>query len=421
MKTDIFALIDCNNFYVSCERVFDPTLENQPVVVLSNNDGCIVSRSNEVKAMGIPMGKAVFEIRDILQKHRIRAFSSNYTFYADMSRRVMQSLYQFSPDIEIYSIDEAFLNLFGIKDDLADYSRMMRDTIRRWTGIPVSIGIASTKTLAKIANRIAKKSPKADGVLDLYQSPFLEAALEQIAVGDVWGIGYRIAAKLKKAGIETALDLSRADIAWIRKKFGVEGVRTVYELRGICCYRLEQNPPTKKSLTVSRMFGREVESIEELREAVAAYTGRAAEKLRQQRLAAGYITVMITTSRFIENRYFNARTIELPVETADSTELLRAALTGLETIYRSGYQYKKAGVLLYGLVSEKRVQGNLFDRADRTKTRRLMQTIDRINMLGDCPVRWAAEGIDKPWHARFENRSKKYTTRWDQLPQATAN
>ncbi|MBW2408807.1 MAG: Y-family DNA polymerase [Deltaproteobacteria bacterium] len=416
---EVLALVDCNNFYVSCERVFNPKLENRGVVVLSNNDGCIVSRSNEVKALGIPMGKAAFEVRDILQRNGVEAFSSNYTLYADMSRRVMQTLFEFTPNLEIYSIDEAFLDLSGIRMPLQECGQRIRQTVKKWTGIPVSVGVARTKTLTKIANKLAKKSTKADGVLNLVDSPYIEQALKQIEVVDVWGVGYRTARKLNRAGIYTALDLSRVNIGWIRKKFGVEGVRTVYELQGIRCYPLLQNPPSKKSLAVSRMFGRPVESIEELSEAVGTYAVRAGEKLREGKLAAGVLTVFITTSRFIEKRYFNSYTIEFEVQTSDSAEIIRAALEGLRKIYRKGYIYKKAGVLLHHLIDENRVQGNLFDTVDRAKSERLMRAVDAINFRGDCPVWWGAEGLEKGWRARFNRRSKKYTTRWDQLPKVS--
>jgi len=412
----IFALIDCNNFYVSCERVFDPKLEGKPVVVLSNNDGCIVSRSNEVKALGIGMGKAAFEVRDVLEKHRVQLFSSNYTLYADMSQRVMQTLSEFTPELEIYSIDEAFLNLSGIPGDHTEYGRQIRRRIRQWTGIPVSVGIGPTKTLAKLANKIAKTSAKADGVLDLVDSPYLQEALQRIDVREVWGVGYRTAAKLNRVGIRTAFDLAKADMAWIRQTFGVDGVRTVYELQGTMCYPLEANPPSKKSVTVSRMFGRPVESLEELKEAIATYTARAGEKLRQDHLAAGLLTVFVTTSRFIERRYFNCAAVELPTATNDSAELIGAALSALESIYRTGYEYKKTGILLHQLIDENRIQGSLFDRKDHQKTKRLMQTIDRINAKDLGGVRWAVEGMQKPWHAQCQHLSQKFTTRWDQLP-----
>lgn len=414
--SQVLALVDCNNFYVSCERVFNPKLENQPIVVLSNNDGCVVSRSNEVKALGIPMGKPAFEMRDIIQKHDIHTFSSNYTLYADMSQRVMQTLFQFTPDMEIYSIDEAFLDLSGIQVPLQEYGRQISNTVKQWTGIPVSVGIAPTKTLTKIANRLAKTSPKANGVLNLVDSAYIEEALKRIEVVDIWGVGHRIARKLNKAGIMTALDLSRADINWIKQNFGVEGVRTVYELQGIQCYPLEQNPPSKKSLVVSRMFGRNVESIDELSEAVATYASRAGEKLRKGKLSAGLMTVFITTSRFIEKSYFNSSTIEFPVQTNDTQEIIQEALSGLKTIYRKGYEYKKAGIILNNLVDENKIQANLFDTVDRDRSKRLMKAIDAINYRGICPVRWGAEGLAKPWHAQFNHLSQKYTTQWDQLP-----
>jgi DNA polymerase V len=414
---DVFALVDCNSFYVSCERVFNPSLDNKPVVVLSNNDGCIVSRSNEAKAAGIAMGKAAFEIRDLLKKHNVLAFSSNYTLYADMSRRVMQTLSQFAPEMEIYSIDEAFLSLSNMGRPLDNYGRTIRNTVGRWTGIPVSVGIAATKTLAKVANKIAKKSARADGVLNLVDSAFIEDALRSLAVEDVWGIGYRSASKLKKVGIDTALDLSRADISWVQKIFGINGVRTVYELRGQLCYPLEENPPAKKSLAVTRMFGRPVTSIEELKEAAANYAARAGQKLREHKEAAAMMTVYVTTSRFIANPYFNTHITRFPVATNNSMELVEAAVLSIDRIYREGLEYKKAGVLLHELVEENHVQKDLFDTTDRDKAKRLMQTIDRINAKEGGAVHWAAEGIGRPWHVKFQRLSQKFTSRWDQLPE----
>lgn len=417
MNKEIFALVDCNNFYVACEQVFEPKLKNRPVVVLSNNDGCVVARSNEAKALGIGMGVPAFEVQDILEKNHVEVFSSNYTLYADMSSRVMQTLSIFTPDIEVYSIDEAFLNLAGLSCSLTDYGRKIQRTVKKWTGIPVTVGIASTKTLAKIANHIAKHSPKAKGVLDLADSPYLDKALGQVPVEKVWGVGIKTAIKLKRAGIKTALDLSKADISWIRNRFGIVGVRTVYELRGICCYPLEQNPPAKKLICVSRMFGRPVESLEELKEAIANYASRAGEKLRQQQLAAGLMTVFITTSRFIENKYFNSNTIEFPVATNDTRELILRASQCIDRLYRKSCVFKKCGVILNGLVSEKEIQANLFDGADRKKSRVLMQAIDAVNTRLNCPLRWAAEGLNQPWQVKFNRLSKHYTTCWDELPE----
>ncbi|MFZ9011846.1 MAG: Y-family DNA polymerase [Anaerohalosphaeraceae bacterium] len=413
----IFALVDCNNFYASCERVFDPSVANKPVVVLSNNDGCIVARSNEAKALGIGMGTPYFKALPILEKHDVAVYSSNYTLYADMSSRVMETLAQYTPEMEVYSIDEAFLNLAGIPKDLTEYGRTIRKTVKQWTGIPVSIGIARTKTLAKVAGRIAKKSAKADGVLDLTESRWQETALSQVEVGDVWGIGRRISKKLHKVGILNALQLRDTDVDWIQKSFSIEAVRTVRELRGQCCYELEQSPPPKKGITVSRSFGETVTDLEHLKEATAVYVTRAAEKLRGQGLAAGVMTVFAMTSRFIEKRYYNRHVTAFEVATDDTAELLAAAMTGIEKLYRSGYAYKKSGVMLTGLVPRDKVQGHLFDTKDRKRSGRLMETLDVINKKNPAGIHWAAEGIEQPWRTKFDRRSHTFTTDWGELPQ----
>ena len=415
---DIFALVDCNNFYVSCERIFEPSLEGRPVVVLSNNDGCVVSRSNEAKKLGIGMGVAFFQVKDLAEKHGVVALSSNYTLYADMSRRVMETLCSFTPEIEVYSIDEAFLNLSGFGDNLTDYGRTIRRTVKQWTGMPVSIGIAETKTLAKIANRIAKRSPEADGVFELTDQARIDEALAKTGVEHIWGIGIKTCIKLKRAGIKTALALRGVDTEWMRRRFGVTGVRTVYELRGICCYELEEQPPTKKGITVSRMFGRKVETVEELKEAIASYASRAGEKLRDEGLAAGAMTVFVMTSRFVNprKRYFNSHGVNFPTATNYTPELIEYATGAIERLYKKGFLYAKAGLILGELVPEGKVQGNLFDQSDRRKSKRLMQAIDAVNAkLPDSPLIWAAEGIDQPWQAKFAKRSKRYTTQWDEL------
>ena len=415
---NIFALVDCNNFYVSCERVFDPSLEGRPVVVLSNNDGCVVSRSNEAKRLGIGMGAAFFEIKDFADKHGVEALSSNYTLYADMSRRVMETLCNFTPEMEVYSIDEAFLNLSGLGDNLTDYCRKIRQTVKKWTGMPVSIGIARTKTLAKIANRIAKRSPEADGVYELTEPAQIDRALAQTNVEKIWGVGIKTCIKLKRAGIKTALDLRGVGIDWMRRRFGVNGVRTVYELRDISCYELEQEPPTKKGVTVSRIFGRKVETIEELQEATACYVSRAGEKLREQRLAAGAMTVYVMTSRFVNphKRYFNSCGVSFPVATNYTPELIGYAAKAVERLYRKGFLYNKAGVILGDLVPQDRTQGNFLDNIDRQKARRLMRVLDTVNeKLPDSRLMWAAEGINQAWRTKFTRRSKRYTTQWNEL------
>jgi DNA polymerase V len=413
---EIFALVDCNNFYVSCERVFNPCLEGRPVVVLSNNDGCIVSRSNEAKSLGIGMGVPAFEVKDLMEKEGVETLSSNYTLYADMSSRVMEMLLYFTPAIEIYSIDEAFLDLSGLNCCLTDYGKKIRQRIKKWTGISVSIGMAETKTLAKLANRIAKKTRGADGVMNMTDCPNLSGILTHTQVEHIWGIGYRTALKLKRAGIRTALALRDADINWVRQKFGVVGVRTVYELRNIRCYPLEENPSVRKSVVVSRSFGNPVETLEQLRETSACFASRAGEKLRREGLAASAMTVFIMTSRFIKNRYFNSHTVEFGTPTNNTVELIRNACSCMDTLYRKKCMFKKSGIVLSGLVSERRVQGNLFDNVDRAKYSRLMHAVDNINGRSNVPLRWAAGGLTQSWRVKFNRRSSRYTTRWDELP-----
>jgi DNA polymerase V len=412
---EIFALVDCNNFYVSCERVFNPKLKGRPVVVLSNNDGCIVSRSSEAKALGIGMGVPAFKVKDLIEKEGIETLSSNYTLYADMSSRVMKTLLFFTPEMEIYSIDEAFLNLSGLGCYLKDYAMKIRQRVRKWTGIPVSIGIAHTKTLAKLANKMAKKTKGTNGVMELTDSVRIPGILTEVPVEYIWGIGYKTALKLKGAGIRTALALRGADINWVRNKFGVVGVRTVYELRLISCYPLEENPPVRKSVAVSRSFGEPIETLEQLQETSACFASRAGEKLRHNGLAAGFMTVFVMTSRFIKNRYFNSHTVEFPTPTNNTIELIRNACICMDKLYRKGCMFKKSGIVLSGLVAEKHIQGNLFEKVDSARYRRLMCAVDTINSRSVAPLRWAAGGLQQPWRVKFNRRSARYTTRWDEL------
>ncbi len=328
----IFGLVDCNNFYVSCERVFDPALENRPVVVLSNNDGCIIARSQEAKALGIAMGTPFFEAREVIRRHKVAVYSSNYALYGDMSQRVMDLLDAFTPKIEIYSIDEAFLDLSGFGNrDLAAYGREMRRRLKRWTGIPVSVGIAPTKTLAKLANHLAKTRADSDGVFDLTQGGNLEKALNAVPVGDIWGIGRRYGAMLEGHGILNAYDLRGAGDKWIKQRMGVVGLRTVFELRGLSCIDLETRPPAKKTTTVSRSFHSAVESHGALADAVAAFAARAAEKLRRDGLVANRVTVFIRTGGFASTQaqYRNAATISLAGPDNHTGRITRAALDGL--------------------------------------------------------------------------------------------
>jgi DNA polymerase V len=415
----IFALVDCNNFYASCERVFNPMLEGKPIVVLSNNDGCVVARSNEAKVLGIKMGMPEFQIRPLLRAHHVHVFSSNYTLYGDLSQRVMETLEQFCSDLEIYSIDEAFLSLSGFTSrNLTEYGRTIGLTVKRWTGIPVSVGIAETKTLAKIANRVAKRTPDMGGVCDLLACPDRETLLGRVAVEDVWGIGPNHAHMLKQHGITTALQLRQADDQWIRKRMGIVGLRLVMELRGVSCLELEQCPAPKQSLTCSRAFGKLISTLAEMEEAVSVYTSRVAEKLRRGRLAATVLTVCLTTNEFKEGpQYSNALTLKLPVVTDTTSELIRCALQGIRAIYRDGYLYKKAGVMLTGLVPAGQTQADLFDDRDRGKSKQLMSALDSINdRWGADTLHYASNGISKPWKTQCHRRSPAYTTDWNALP-----
>jgi len=410
--------VDCNNFYVSCERAFAPWLEGVPVVVLSNNDSCVVARSNEAKALGIKMGAPVHQIARMLKENSVKVFSSNYTLYADMSRRVMETLCRFTPDVEIYSIDEAFLDLTHVPcGDLDAYGRRIRDTVKRWTGLPVTVGVARTKTLAKICNHIAKRSQRARGVLNLADSPHLDHALEMTPVDEVWGIGWSHDRLLRARGIENALQLRDADDRWVRKRMGVVGLRTVHELRGIPCLDVETGADPAKTISTSRSFGRLVESLRDMEESVATFASKAAEKLRKERLAAGAIMVFIMTNRFREEpQYFNSSIMRLPAPTNDTRDLLRSAGECLRRIYRDGFRYYKAGVMFIELVPEDRIQGSLFIPAQRPDSRRLMQVMDRVNgAMGADTLKFAALGIEQGWRTRFGKLSRRYTTSWDEL------
>ena len=414
----LFALIDCNNFYVSCERVFQPALCGKPVVVLSNNDGCVIARSEEAKALGIPMGLPAFQLAHLLQVHPIEVFSSNYALYGDMSARVMTTLAQWTPDVEVYSIDEAFLHLPALPSNaLVPYGQTIRTTTQQWTGIPVSIGIGATKTLAKLATRVAKRTPKTQGVVTLTSPSEVEATLAQTPLEEIWGIGPGYTRRLKAHDILTALQLRDTNDQWIRQHLGVVGQRIVWELRGISCLPLERCPPPKQSLMVSRSFGRPITALTEMREAVATYTTRAAEKLRRTQRAAGVVTVFLMTNRFTdEPPYANSVIVPLPVATQDTAELIRYALRGTAQLFREGYRYKKAGVILTALVPAQQVQTHLFDRHDRERSQRLMTAIDAINtQWGTETVRSAALGVQPRWRMRCGHRSPRYTTQWDEL------
>lgn len=415
------ALVDCNNFYASCERVFDARLVGRPVVVLSNNDGNIVARSNEVKALGIENGAPLFKSLPLLEEHNAAILSSNYALYGDMSHRVMTVLGDFTDEMETYSIDEAFLRLhINPRESFAEIGREIRRRVLKHTGIPVSVGIAETKTLAKIANHHAKRSAKTKGVLDLVRSPHQELALSRVPVANVWGVGSRYAQMLESNGIATALDLRNAPDGWIRDKMTVVGLRLVQELRGVPCLPLEITPPAKKLLTVSRSFGSATDSLDELRAAVVFYVSRAAEKLRSQKLAAGSITVFIETDRFKqEPQYSNAVTLTIAPKSDSTMELRELALSGLAKIFRTGFRYRRAGVTLNGLEFAERLSKRLWEDDCYERHRRLMTAIDRLNgKFGRDTVRCGLFQSQGVWRTRFSQRSPRYTTCWEEIMKA---
>jgi len=416
-KPAIFALVDCNNFYVSCERVFNPKLEDKPVVVLSNNDGCIISRSNEAKALGIKMAVPFFEVRDLIQKAGVQVYSANFTLYGDLSRRVIDTLAQFTPEYEVYSIDEVFLNLSGFeRAGLTGYARQIVATVKQWTGIPISIGIASTKTLAKLANRLAKKRPELGGVMDWTAVFDPEKELSQIDVRDIWGIGPSNERKLKEWGLHTVLQLRDADDKWILKRMGVVGQRIVFELREISCLPLEMVRSPRKSVVCSRSFGKPVENLKELKEAVAEFTSQAAETLREDRLSTGCLTVFFITRPHSEQAQTRSSTVELPVATDSTPELIRHALQETEKIFFPGGVFKKAGVVFSGLVPASEAQADIFDNQNRGRSKRLMGALDDLNArLGTGALRYAAAGLVQSWRMKSSHRSKRYTTRWNEL------
>jgi len=415
------ALVDCNNFYVSCERLFQPVLEGKPVVVLSNNDGCVVSRSQEVKNLGLKMAVPWFQLKDIARQHGIIARSSNYSLYADLSNRVMSLLSRFSPSQEIYSIDESFLELTGIPVNHTDYGQQIRRTIRQYVGIPVCVGIASSKTLAKLANHVAKKNPRYAGVCDFngMSEAELHGLLASIDAGEVWGIGRRSTGRLREMGIHTVLDLQRTPAKQLRAKFSVVFERIVEELNGVACLELDQVMAAKQQIICSRSFGTLTSRLPDLEQAVIAYTTRAAEKLRQQRSLASGIQVYIRTNPHKERdpQYQQAILMPLPDPTDDTRLFGRAALHGLRRIYRSGYAYQKAGIMLAGIIPASSRPHSLFDNVPgQEKSHALMGTLDRINRsMGSGTIKFLGEGIDKPWAMRRQNVSKRYTTEWDEL------
>ena len=410
------ALIDVNNFYVSCERVFNPKLENKPVVVLSNNDGCAISRSNEAKELGIKMGTPWFKLKEFAKQENVTALSSNYTLYLDMSHRVMTLLSKFSPDQEVYTVDESYLDLTTFKSkDLIKYGQQNKTKIKQWTGLPVSIGIGSTKTLSKLANHIAKKNPSFKGVcnLNVMDQDTLDTWMSHFPVSDVWGIGRSLAPKLNQLGITSILDLKHADPDYIRQQFSIVLEKTVRELNGIMCIELKDVEEPNKEIMVSRSFGRRVKNKQELIEALTSYTSRAAERMRKQESVATSLYVYVRTSPHDDkNQYANGVNIPLFQPSDDTMVLTNAALLGLNYIYRDGFDYQKAGITLCNLTSKHKVQGNLFNN---TISNTRMKVLDTINQRWKGKLKLGSEGVTKEWEMRANFKSKNYTTNWDQL------
>jgi len=414
-----YALVDCNQFYVSCERVFQPHLWGKPVGVLSNNDGCIVALSPELKALGVKRGAPAFKIKHLIDRYDVHLLSSNYALYGDMSARVMKILSDYTPELEVYSIDEAFLSLEDLKvDNMLEYGRQIRQQIQQWLGMPVSVGIAPTKTLAKIANRVAKKFPGYGGVFDITDHPRFEDILKWVEVSDIWGVGYRYAARLNEHGIMNAWDLSKVNQKWIQQQMTIVGLRTVRELNGISCIDMELDIMPKKQIISSRSFGHPVEKLSELLEATADYCHVATLKLRHQRSLASNIMVYLTTNRFRdEPQYANYASSKLVTPSAYTPDFIQAAGTLLRSIYRPGYKYKKVGVMISDIIAEKMAPLDFFEPVYIDDHRKVvMDCVDSLNAVwGPGTLAYAAAGINKGWQMKRELLSPNYTSNWKQL------
>ena len=412
----MIALADCNNFYASCERVFNPTLKNKPVVVLSNNDGCIIARSNESKQLGIKMGEPVFKAREIIDKHNVNVFSTNFALYGDMSKRVMTLLASLSPEIEIYSIDEAFMNLAGIKKCF-EIGLHMRDTVKKHTGIPISIGIASTKTLAKVANHCAKRFTK-KGVYVLKRKDHISDILKSMPVSKLWGVGSRYSRMLRSYGVDNAHEFVSLDEKWVLEKMTVMGLRIQRELKGESCISMDINPSPKKNICTSRSFGAKVRDFQSLKESISSHAARCAEKLRSEKGCARYVSVVIKTNPFSDSDYYcGYKSSSFDVPTNDTLDIINAAENILRSIYKKGLEYKKSGVIVGDIIPQNQVQLNLFDMDEkRIKRKKLDSTVDIINQaMGRSTIHIGSQGIAKNWQLKREKLSPCYTTKWDDL------
>lgn len=414
----MFGLCDCNNFFVSCERVFNPSLNGRPVVVLSNNDGCVVSRSNEAKAIGIQMGQPLYQIRDLVKRYDVAVHSSNYRLYGDMSNRVMETLKSHVPHIEIYSIDEAFLELDGYPiDGLLQIGRELSRIVKRNTGIPVSIGISHTKTLAKIASRLCKKYPKLQGACLMHRDEDIAKVLSTYPIEDIWGIGRRHSKKLHAAGVATAMQLCNKSHEWVQNMLSITGVRTWRELQGEPAIEFKHKIADKQTITVSRSFAKEIYDMEELRETLSTFASMAAEKLRQQHSVAGELQVFILTNRHREDmpQHREGKLVKFVTPTNSTLEIVKAATAMLKELYRRGYGYKKSGVTLCDIMPDNAVQKSLFDTTDHPKHKLLMQTIDNINStLGSNSIKLVSQG-DIGDHINRQHLSPEYTTDWKDI------
>lgn len=412
-----FFLVDCNNFFVSCERVFNAKLLYKPVVVLSSNDACIIARSNEAKKLGIPMGAPAWEYEAVFKRHNVIVYSANFTLYGDMSTRIMQTLTDLFPDIEIYSIDEAFLHAPAC-DSYTQYGHYVRDQLKQRTGIPISIGIGTTKTMAKIANYFAKKNPEFSGVFDITAYSNVDIILNKIPVEEIWGIGYRYAKKLQSKGIKTARDFKYLDETWVRKNMTVVGVKTLLELRDIPCLSLEQHSDPKQTITVSRLFGNKTTHLSQMKEALASYVMSAAQKLRAQNSLAQHITVFaITTRHHNPESSFSSQSIELALPTAYTPTIIAAAHTCLEKLFMPEILYKKVGVILSDLVPADGIQLSTYaPEPNCVQETKIMHAIDSINKkMGKNKVSFAAAGTVQSWKMKQLKKSACFTTSWHEL------
>lgn len=415
----IWALIDCNNFYASCEKLFRPDLWGKPVVVLSNNDGCIIARSREAKALGIPMGEPAFKLKLLLEKHGVTIFSANFALYGDISSRIMNILESLCPKCEQYSIDEAFLQLDGaILPNLGGFCADLRKTIQQWTGITVSVGVGMTPTLAKLANHIAKKNPQFHGLYSLARkSTEIDSWLARIPVAEIWGMGKGHCKKLQANGISTALAMKNADDVWLKKNLTITGFCTALELRGITCQTTWENPDWKrKTILHSRSFGNRIHGFEELSEAVSTFTARCAERMRAMRLVAGGIWVRIRTSNFDSGYYANSGSASFLASTDDTAILIKKAKHILQNIYASGYPYAKAAVMFFDLAEKDKRQLSMFETTTE-KSDNLMAALDRINQrYGKLTLRFGAMGLHvADWNMKQKRRSPGYTSDWNEL------